>query len=161
MFHRRILVTSLLLFSSLPLLGNIADAIEHFSPRQYYSGWNRHPTANYHFRRYYYKPTPQFSGFKHHFVVFHPARPRHVYFYNPYKRQYWGRCELNLNGRAEYSMLQPEHRKGTLQEIPESAFPPPSPVPPIPESVDNVPLDLPPDDLPSLDAPHATAPPAE
>lgn len=157
MITRRTMLKCLLLITSVPLTGVDALAIDHFSPRQYYSSWNKHPSSNIHFRRYYYKPNPQFTGFKHHFVVHHPAKPKHLYFYNPYKKQYWGRCEVNTNGKPLYSMLKVEDRKGTLKEIPESAFPPPSPVPSIPESEDGVPLDLPPDDLPGIE----TAPPSE
>ena len=119
------------------------------SPRQYYSPWQKHPKHNYHFRRYYFKPNVGFAGYRHHYVIHHPGRPKHAFFFNPYKKAYWGRCELDSKGKAEYSMLPEEHRKGTLAEIPESAFPKPSPVPPIPESGDDIPMDLPPDDLPS------------
>lgn len=155
------LLAGLLLLSVVTIPTFEAHAVDYHSTRQYYSGWNRHPTANYHFRFYYYKPTPQYSGFKHHYVIYHPARPKHLYFYNPYKKQYWGRCEVSTNGRPLYSLLKPDDRRGALNEIPESAFPPPSPVPSIPEAEDAVPLDLPPDDLPGIGAAHVDVPPAE
>lgn len=141
---------SLLIFLMLVSLGATAvSAAGYGSPRQYYSGWQKHPQHRYSFRKYYYKPTPTYAGYKHHYVIHHPSRPKHLYFYNPYKKTYWGRCELDHQGKAEYSMLEPKDRKGTLDEIPESAFPKPAPLPPIPESEDGLSLDLPPDDLPA------------
>ena len=116
------------------------------SPRQYYSAWAKHPTKNYHYRRLYYKPNQSYVGYKHQYVIYYPARPKHCYFYNPYKKTYWGRCEIQHGGK--YSMLPPEHRKPTVPEIPESAFPPPSDTPILPEALDGLRLDLPPDDLP-------------
>ena len=116
------------------------------SPRQYYSAWSKHPTKNYHYRRLYYKPTTSYVGYKHQYVIYYPSRPKHCYFYNPYKKTYWGRCEIQHGGK--YSMLPPEQRKATVEEIPESAFPPPSDPPFLPEAQDGLRLDLPPDDLP-------------
>jgi hypothetical protein len=133
-------------------LANIAApafAQHQFSHRQYYGDWQRHPTHGYSFRPYYFKPTPTFNGFKHHYVIHHPSRPQHLFFYNPYKKQYWGRCPVDRpDGVGRYSLLAEKDRKGSLKDIPESAFPEPGDVPPIPDSTDDQPLDLPPDDLP-------------
>ena len=158
MFSRRVWMFSLVLSS---LAGLAAAPVEALAsgPRQYYSSWQKHPTAAYHYRSYYYKPTPTYSGYKHHYVVYHPQRPQHVYFYNPYKKQYWGRCPVGTNGQGRYSLLAEKDRSGSLKEIPEAAFPAPTRVPPIPESTDNTPLDLPPDDLPDNQTPGLTVPP--
>jgi hypothetical protein len=75
-----------------------------------------------------------------------------VYFYNPYKKHYWGRCPVDHGGKPVYSMLAEKDRKGDLEEIPESAFPPPGNVPPLPESTDGAGMELPPDDLPSSES---------
>ncbi len=117
-------------------------------PRQYYGSWHKHQQHSYSYRPLYYKPTPTYSGYKHHYAVYHPSRPKHVYFYNPYKKTYWGRCELSREGRNEYSLLAEKDRKGALEEIPEAAFPAPAPAPALPETTDGATLDLPPDDLP-------------
>lgn len=120
---------------------------DYYSPQQYYSTWQKAPSSNYAYRTYYYKPTPQYVGYKHHYVV---LKDDHCYFYNPYEKKYWGRCPLHHNGKPAYSLLKPEHRRSSLAEIPESAFPPPGPLPPVPEGPDGgIVLDLPPDDLPS------------
>lgn len=47
-----------------------------------------------------------------------------------------------------YSLLPESARRASLDQIPETAFPAPAQVPPMPESQDNTLLDLPPDDLP-------------
>lgn len=148
MTSRRMLLNAVLV---LTLVGAGAEMTEanYGSPRQYYSHWQKHPTHNYHYRNYYYKPRASYSGYKHHYVVYHPSRPKHVYYYNPYKRQYWGRCEIHREGRDEYSLLPEAARKGSLNEIPEAAFPPPAPTPSIPEAEDSTALDLPPDDVPA------------
>lgn len=116
------------------------------SPRQYYSSWNRHPTGGYHYRTLYYKPTVSYVGYKHHYCLYYTSRPKYVYFYNPYQKQYWGRCEVNHGGK--YQLLAEADRRPTLQDIPESAFPVAADPPPLPETSDGVALDLPPDDLP-------------
>ena len=117
--------------------------------RQYYGGWNFHSQNRYYYRSYYYKPAPSFTAFRHHYALYFPARPQHVYFYNPYRQVYWGRCPAKYEGEPGYSMLAEAARKPRLDQIPESAFPKPSPPPPIPDSTDNVRMDLPPDGLPT------------
>jgi hypothetical protein len=116
--------------------------------RQYYSGWHKHPKANYHYRHYYYKPKPSHAGYKHHYVIYTPQRPKHYYYYNPYKKAYWGRCPVENNGEPLYSLLAEKDRRADLKAIPEPAFPAPAALPPIPDSSDGATLDLPPDDLP-------------
>ena len=120
---------------------------DHYSARQYYGGW--HSYHNYYYRSYYYKPYSDYYGYKHHYAIYTPKYPKYVYFYNPYKKQYWGRCPVDHGGKPVYSMLAEKDRKGDLEEIPESAFPAPGPVPPMPESTDGATMELPPDDLPA------------
>jgi hypothetical protein len=50
-------------------------------------------------------------------------------------------------------MLAEEDRKGTLEEIPESAFPPPGEMPPVPDSTDGA--RIPPPPPPELDGAEA------
>jgi hypothetical protein len=119
-----------------------------YTHRQYYSSWQKHPQRNYHYRYYYYKPTPTYAGYQHHYVVYFPQRPKHLYYYNPYKKVYWGRCPTDCGGREQYSLLAEKDRKASVDEIPEAAFPKPAAMPPIPESTDGAKVDLPPDDLP-------------
>jgi hypothetical protein len=121
-----------------------------YAPRQYYGGWQKHSRANYYYRAYYYKPKASYNGYKHHYVMYSPAKPKHYYFYNPYKKQYWGRCPVEYDGnKPQYSMLAEADRKANIEDIPEKAFPEPSDVPPIPDADDNAKLELPPDDLPA------------
>jgi hypothetical protein len=124
-------------------------ATPYASPRQYYSDWKKYPTADSYYRDYYFKPTPSYAGYKHHFVVLTAAHPDHCYFYNPYRKVYWGRCDTYCQGQPTYSHLEPEYQKENLSEIPDSAFPTSGGLPPIPESKDGAKLDLPPDDLPA------------
>jgi hypothetical protein len=116
--------------------------------RQYYSGWVKHTQRAYYYRTYYYKPTVDYVGYRHHYVVYYPQRSQHLYFYNPYKRVYWGRCPTQTDGKGVYSLLAEKDRKATVEEIPESAFPKPAEMPAIPEAKDGEKMDLPPDDLP-------------
>ena len=145
---RMMTATSLLLVTLASLTPSIAaDGYGH-SPRQYYGAWHKHPQTNYFYRSYYFKPHDQYAGYRHHYVVLFPDRPRHCYFYNPYAKRYWGRCSTFHDGKPEYSHLTEQDQKGAIAEIPETAFPKPGALPAIPESKDGAKLDLPPDDLP-------------
>lgn len=143
---RRTTLVSLLFLGG--LLTGVAGA-DDYSHRQYYGNWQKHPTQGYSYRSYYYKPTQTYSGYKHHYVIQHPGHPDHLYFYNPYQQKFWGRCPAAAEGKPLYSLLAEKDRSGDLSKIPESAFPKPGKLPPIPESADGVALDLPPDDLPA------------
>ena len=125
-----------------------AVTAQSYAPRQYYGAIQKHPKHNYSYRPYYYKPAPTYAGYKHHYAVYVPSQPKYVYMYNPYKKQYWGRCPAGGGGQPQYSMLAEADRKANLTEIPESAFPPPGKLPPVPESADGATFELPPDDLP-------------
>lgn len=106
--------------------------------RQYYSTWSYRPTTTYHYCRYYYSPQPSTYRYSYHYVIYYPSRPRYRYYYNPVRRTYWGRYEVDENGKVlGYSMLAEADRKSSLDDIPESAFPAPSKMPPIPESDDS------------------------
>jgi hypothetical protein len=134
------------------LLDQTAAVANHYSPRQYYGNWRKHTKQGYHYRSYYYKPSVNYVGYRHHYAIHFPSRPKHIYYYNPYKKQYWGRCPVQTQGKPAYSLLAEKDRSGTISDIPESAFPPPGPMPKIPDAEDDATLDLPPDDLPADDA---------
>jgi hypothetical protein len=143
-------LTCLAMLWALPLVGfvpNRADAAT-YGTRQYYSSWKKHPQSSYHYRHYYYKPRPSYTGYRHHYVIYSPKRPKYYYYYNPYKKVYWGRCPVETAGEGQYSLLAEKDRRSNLNEIPESAFPPPAAMPAMPEATDGETLDLPPDDLP-------------
>jgi hypothetical protein len=122
--------------------------------RQYYSSWHKHSQRGFHFRHFYFKPHQHFIGFRHHYVLHFPHRPRFLYFYNPYTKQYWGRCPSKGTGKAAYSLLAEKDRRSKLDDIPEAAFPTPGEMPQLPESKDGTRMDLPPDDLPEEEVPH-------
>jgi hypothetical protein len=124
---------------------------QYYVVRQYYSSWRKYPQRDYYYRVYYYKPTVSYAGYRHHFVIYTPARPQYYYYYNPYRRVYWGRCPVQNEGKQLYSLLAEADRKATLEEIPEKAFPKPGKLPALPESdpKEKAQLDLPPDDLPA------------
>lgn len=115
--------------------------------RQYYGGWNYHGGHGYHYRSYFYKPYVSYPSYHSHYCIHYPSRPRYVYYYNRNTHQYWGRFDTEGKEGAQYSILKPEDRKGTLEEIPESAFPAPAAMPVIPDSEDGVTIE-PPKDLP-------------
>ena len=132
---------------------SVSPASETYSPRQYYGAWIKHPKNNYYYRNYYFKPTADYAGYKYHYAMYFPARPNHYYYYNPQIKKYWGRCPINNDGKPLYSLLPEKDRKEKLNEIPDSAFPAPGALPPIPDSEDGAILDLPPNDLPREDLP--------
>jgi hypothetical protein len=135
------------MITALPLLAASATAFgDEHSPRQYYGAWEHHRTYSY--RSYYYKPTPSYAGYRHHYVISYPSDHQHYYYYNPYKRTFWGRCDAYGEGQPYYSRLPEEFQRPTLAEIPESAFPTQGPLPSIPDAEDGSRLDLPPDDGP-------------
>ncbi|TVP97637.1 MAG: hypothetical protein EA381_14520, partial [Planctomycetaceae bacterium] len=102
----------------------------------HYGRWQRRGT--YHYTHYYYTPV------RYHVVVCYPSRPRYFYYYNPYRRTYWGRFDTEGAPGQQYSILAPEDRRENLADIPESAFPPPGPMPVIPESDGDERIELPP-----------------
>jgi hypothetical protein len=144
---RRFLLVSVLAASGLLAGDSLAD---NHSQRQYYGSWQKHPQG-YSYRSYYYKPSPTYSGYKHHYVIHHPKKPDHFYYYNPYQKQFWGRCPVAAQGKPVYSKLADKDKNADLNKIPEAAFPAPAGLPPIPESTDGATLDLPPDDLPGAE----------
>ena len=121
--------------------------------RQYYSSWNYHPQRSYYYRTYYYKPQPTYTSYNYHYCIHYPSRPRYVYYYNPHSRHYWGRFDLEGTNGEQYSILAEEDRKGTLAEIPESAFPAPAAMPVIPEAEDGEQV-APPEGVPGQDVPE-------
>jgi hypothetical protein len=137
---------------TLSVLAVPAIQANSYSHRQYYSRWTKHPYKNYYSRSYYYKPSPTYTSYKHHYVIYYPQRPKYVYYYNPYSKQYWGRVLAQHGGKAQYQLLAKNDRKSNLQDIPESAFPKAGPMPAIPESTDGGRIALPPQDLPKDEA---------
>jgi hypothetical protein len=127
----------------------------YYHARQYYSPWHYYSANNYYYRYYYYKPYDSYVGYKHHYVFYYPETKysNYYYYYNPYSKQYWGRCPTydSYDGTAHYSLLPVSARKGDLEQIDESSFPPMGAMPPIPESKegDGATVDLPPDDGPA------------
>lgn len=136
------------------VLGVLASSVATagYSYRQYYGGWRRHTSYSYHYRSYYYQPTHSYSGYRHHYAIYYPSQPRYVYYYNPYKRVYWGRFDLQGNEGQHYSLLAEQDRKEHLKEIPESAFPKPGAMPNVPEATDGTTMLPPPADLPADEA---------
>jgi hypothetical protein len=120
-----------------------------FYSRQYYGDWKRYSKGGYYYRSYYYKPYSSYHGYRHHYAVYYPSKPKYTYFYNPYKKVYWGRCPSHCEpDQPRYSLLPEKYRKAHLEDIPENAFPPMKKMPPVPESNDNEDMEPPPDDLP-------------
>lgn len=80
---------------------------------------------NYHVRQYTYYSNHHRAYRSHHAFYFN-HKPKHVYFYNPHKRAWWGRYDLETGG---YSLLKEQDRKAELSDIPEHAFPKPGKMP--------------------------------
>lgn len=130
---------------------------QKYAPRQYYSDWQPAPPqakADYQYRKYYYKPTPDYVGYRVHEVRRFKDKPKYDYYLNTKTGKYWGRCPTEYDGKPAYSMLKMEDRHADLNKIPESAFPPPGKMPAIPDSdpAEGATLDLPPEDAPAFPA---------
>jgi len=136
-WKRRLLLLALVGIVSLTALTTAEAALR----RHYYTGWTYYPAQTYYYSYYYYQPQVNYTGYKYHYCVYNTVQPNYVYYYNPYLQQYWGRYDLEAKG---YSLLAAADRKERLKDIPESAFPKPAAMPPIPESKDGE-LMLPPD----------------
>ncbi len=105
--------------------------------RQYYDSWTYNEINNYSYCRYYYRPTVSVTSYSYHYVVYYPSYPRYYYYYNPVRHVYWGRFEVDKDGKAKgYSLLAEKDRKEKLSDIPESAFPKPGKMPAVPDSTD-------------------------
>jgi hypothetical protein len=117
--------------------------------RQYYTTWSYYPDYGYYYVYYRYQPVVNAPTYSYHYCTYYPSRPRYVYYYNPVRRVYWGRYDLEKQG---YSMLEEKDRKENLKDIPETAFPEPGKMPNIPEVADNVAMDKPPQ-VPSAQPP--------
>jgi hypothetical protein len=146
----------LLCLACVLVLGTTSEVVagdRTHAARQYYSGWNRNSQRSFYYRSYYYQPSTSYFGYRHHYAIYYPSRPEYLYFYNPYKKVFWGRCPAHGDGKGQYSLLAQEDRKGSLKQIRESAFPEPGAMPPIPESTDEAVMEMPPDDLPGEGTP--------
>ena len=144
---RRLLPTAALLVLGATMLS--AEPAQAQYGRQYYSTWSYYPTYGYYYTRYYYQPTHTTTTYNYHYCNYYPSRPRYVYYYNPVRRVYWGRYDLEKQG---YSLLEEKDRKENLDDIPETAFPAPGKMPNVPEATDTLAMDKPPA-VPSTETP--------
>lgn len=103
--------------------------------RQYYAGWSSdyYQSRGYYYCNYYYKPYPSYNSYNYHYCIYYPSRPRYVYYYNPVRKVYWGRYDIEAKG---YSQLAEKDQAAQLSDIAEDAFPTPAAMPAIPESTD-------------------------
>ena len=123
------------------LAGGNGSARAQESYRPFYSPMSR--GDGYLYRKCYYY-SRQYNEYRYHVAVYHRAQLRYVYYYNPYKRLYWGRYDLIGGG---YSKLAANDCKAKLGDIPEAAFPPPGQMPPAEDGGD--PMLPPPESLPT------------
>lgn len=97
---------------------------------RYYRSWTYYPTYRYHYTRYYYG-----NANRYHYCMYYPSYSRrYIYYYNPYRKVYWGRFDLEAKGDNVYSELAPKDRKKSLKDIPDKAFPKPGKMPTVPET---------------------------
>jgi hypothetical protein len=136
------------LLSALP-----AQAQEGDDDRQYYTAWKKHPKAGYYYRQYCYKQTCECTEYHHHYVIYYPQQPSYCYYYNPYEKEYWGRCSTDpeCEPEARWSSVPEDDRVARLEKIPESSFESPGEMPAIPDSDDGVAIEAPPNDLPEVE----------
>jgi len=102
--------------------------------QQYYGNWNHYPSRGYHYCSYNYKPYESYPTYSYHYCICYPSQPNYVYYYNPHRGHYWGRCDLQT---GMYSLLAEGDRRSTVEAIPEKAFPTPGQMPLVPAGVTN------------------------
>jgi len=132
---------ALSLLLGLGLLGISVGEARPQRPRQYYGEWTW-SSKGYYFCKYNYKPDAKTADYGHHYAICYPARQQHIYYFDPYRKVYWGRYDRVADG---YSVLGDTARKRRLEDIPESAFPPPAGLPCIPQAKDGALMAEPPD----------------
>ena len=125
-----------------------AEASNRIQGRQYYGTWSYNEINRYHYRQYHYKPVVTATTYSYHYVIHYPTQPRYHYYYNPVRRHYWGRYDIEEKG---YSMLAEADRKEKLEDIKDSAFPKPTKMPNMPDADDKVEMEVPPNDTPKGD----------
>jgi hypothetical protein len=119
--------------------------------RQYYTNWTYYPEKQAYGCYYNYRPSPN-SGYQSHYVYYYPSRPRQYYYYNPqrsfnyvwynrnnnqyksrnYGKGYYGVC-TGSDGAYSYQALD-RAWDTRVNEIPQTAFRDPEPMPLIPNS---------------------------
>lgn len=140
LFSRRAVTAAIVLATSAMALSATPAQAQY--GRQYYTTWSYHPQYAYYYVYYRYQPVVDAPTYSYHYCTYYPSRPRYVYYYNPVRRVYWGRYDLEQQG---YSMLEEKDRKADLKDIPEAAFPAPGKMPNIPETADGVAMSKPPE----------------
>jgi hypothetical protein len=118
-----------------------------------YSSYSYSPSKGYGYRTYSYVSKVH-KKVHHHIAVYHKHHPRKVYMYNVQTKKYWGRFDLDTR---QYSLLAEKDKKGTIAEIPESAFPPGGEMPPEELGGDQM---LPPPEMPQPEVVPPAAPQA-
>jgi hypothetical protein len=96
----KILGLALLTHSFIPLPAAWAQSVS--GPRAFYGDWKRH-SSGYSYRPYYFKPYPEYHGYRHHDVI---HQGQHYYYYNPYSRRIWGRCSADPSEQHSYFELR-------------------------------------------------------
>lgn len=133
------------------VLGFVATSsvfASYYYVRQYYTPeWTYNTGFGYYYTTYYFQPAVVVEPvYTYHYAIYYPVQPTYVYYYNPVTQVYWGRFDVNAKGEKRYSVLAPKDRKGSLKDIPESAFPPLAAMPKIPGAGDDVKMQTPPVD---------------
>ncbi len=91
-----------LMLGWLSLVGVSATAqAQYATGRHYYSTWTYHPQRTYYYTRYYYKPVATATTYSYHYCIYYTSQPRYVYYYNPVRRVYWGRYDLESKGYSQ------------------------------------------------------------
>lgn len=133
---------SVLLLSCCAWIGGLAVAqgqvrLEH--PSQFYTngeqvdGWSRNDDAALFSTFWLVKNPAESLSYRQQVVIMYDSDPNRLYYYDVVSERFVGRYDMELE---KYSLLPPQHRKGRLQDIGESAFPPPGEKPRVSEMFD-------------------------
>lgn len=93
-----------------------------------YSAKRLHSSGAYRYRKYTYYSRAARKTLSHYAIYYNSRRHRrYIYYYNPRKRKYWGRLNVQT---CSYSLLANKDKKEKLSDIPENAFPEEAELPP-------------------------------
>lgn len=123
---------------------NVANAqVQLLHPDQFYTngdetdGWTRDSEKQLRSTFWFAKNPENSLEYQQQIVIVYDDAPDKAYYFDSTTKKFIGRFDL---ASEQYSLLRPEYRRGRIEEIDESWFPPPSNLPTIGEMFESSPV---------------------
>lgn len=140
------LTTFLMLFFVVACSTDLATAqVQLQHPDQFYTngektgGWTRDSEKRLRSTFWFAKNPEDSLAYQQQIVIVYDEKPDKAYYFDSTTKEFIGLFDLATEG---YSLLRPEYRRGLIEEIDESWFPPPSDLPTIGEMFELAPAGL-------------------